>query len=180
MPIRVRSPRASARSTTCRRNTSTKTESGGRDGTRGTVAAGSPAGASGVVIHWAFAYDLLVWLAARGKERAYRQRLAQLARFAPGESVLDVGCGTGTLAIVAKQSVGPAGKVVGVDPSPEMIARARKKARKAAADVTLEQAAGERLPFPEATFAPVLSVPIRPHLPAQPRPPCLFQKPTLP
>ncbi|HEV3456070.1 MAG TPA: methyltransferase domain-containing protein [Thermoanaerobaculia bacterium] len=153
------------------------------------MAAGSPAGTSGAVIHWAFAYDLLVWLAARGKERAYRERLVQLARLAPGESVLDVGCGTGTLAIVAKQSVGPAGKVVGIDPSPEMIARARKKARrrmsrvdmrhvpeaKAATDVIFEEAAGERLPFSAATFDAVLSVTMLHHLPLEARRQCLFE-----
>ncbi|MBA3894381.1 MAG: class I SAM-dependent methyltransferase, partial [Gemmatimonadales bacterium] len=42
----------------------------------------------------------------------------------------DTGCGTGSLAIAAKRRVGPLGSVQGIDASPEMIARARKKASK--------------------------------------------------
>jgi ubiquinone/menaquinone biosynthesis C-methylase UbiE len=38
-----------------------------------------------------------------GTERAFRDKLVEPARLAPGESVLDVGCGTGTLAIAAKR-----------------------------------------------------------------------------
>jgi SAM-dependent methyltransferase len=68
---------------------------------------GSPPRTEGRLIHWAFLYDLLLQVLFVGKERAFRNRVADLARLAPGESVLDVGCGTGTLAIVAKQRVGP-------------------------------------------------------------------------
>ena len=63
-----------------------------------------------------------------GREQAFRQRIADLARLQPGEIVLDVGCGTGTLAMVARQRVGEIGRVAGIDPSPQMIARASRKA----------------------------------------------------
>jgi ubiquinone/menaquinone biosynthesis C-methylase UbiE len=66
--------------------------------------------------------------------------------------VLDVGCGTGTLAIAAKRKVGPAGKVVGVDASSEMLARAQNKATKAALDIDFRMAVAEALPFADATF----------------------------
>ena len=56
---------------------------------------------------------------------------AGLARVEPGEAVLDIGCGTGSLAIAAKRRVGPSGLVHGIDASPEMIVRARKKASRA-------------------------------------------------
>ena len=46
---------------------------------------------------------------------------------------------------------------------------------KAAADVIFEQAAGERLPFPEATFDAVLSVTMLHHLPDQTRRQCIFE-----
>src|SRR5687768_2453538 len=83
---------------------------------------------TGLVIHWAARYDLLAWLLTHGRERAFREKLIALARIAPGESVLDVGCGTGTLAIAAKRQAGPAGQVCGIDASPSMNARARSKA----------------------------------------------------
>ena len=87
-----------------------------------------------------------------GRERAFREKLLRFARLQPGETVLDVGCGTGSLAIAAKMQVGPAGKVYGIDASPEILARARKKARKAGVEVTFEQAPGQALPFPDGHF----------------------------
>ena len=79
---------------------------------------------TGLILHRAFAYDLLVRLLSLGQERPYREKTLELAALKAGESVLDVGCGTGTLAIAAKSYVGSAGKVYGIDASPEMIVRA--------------------------------------------------------
>jgi SAM-dependent methyltransferase len=89
----------------------------------------------GRVLHWAAGYDLLVWLLTRRSDRAFREQLASFAHLSAGESVLDIGCGTGTLAIVAKRQVGVTGKVFGIDASPAMIARATAKAAKAGIDV---------------------------------------------
>jgi len=86
---------------------------------------------AGAILHSARLYDALVWFALRGRERQLRQRLLDLSGVRSGESVLDVGCGTGTLAILAKQIVGPSGTVCGVDASAEMLARARSKAVRA-------------------------------------------------
>jgi ubiquinone/menaquinone biosynthesis C-methylase UbiE len=47
----------------------------------------------------------------------------------PGDRVLDVACGPGPAAIAAAEAVGPAGRVVGVDISPEMVGLARAHAR---------------------------------------------------
>ncbi|MFO7855585.1 MAG: methyltransferase domain-containing protein [Paracoccaceae bacterium] len=52
-------------------------------------------------------------------------RLVADARLAPGHRAVDIGCGTGALALAAASTVGPDGKVWGVDPSPEMLAVAR-------------------------------------------------------
>lgn len=79
------------------------------------------------VLHRAWAYYVLAWVHTLGRERLLRDRLVELGRVRSGESVLDVGCGMGSLAIAAKGRVGPSGLVSGVDPSPEMVARARRK-----------------------------------------------------
>lgn len=120
---------------------------------------------AGRVLHWAARYDLLVWLLTHGRPRAFRDKLVDLARLKPGESVLDVGCGTGSLALAAKRRVGSRGKVFAIDPSPEMIARARAKARKAGTDVSFQNAVAETLPFAEAQFDVVLSTLMLHHLP---------------
>lgn len=120
------------------------------------MSTGDP-GTGGDVLHSARAYDVLVWVLTLGRERQLRERMVDLARLGRGESVLDVGCGTGALALAAQRRVGATGSVCGVDPSPEMIARARRKATKAGADVRFETAAVEALPFPDATFDAVLS-----------------------
>lgn len=112
---------------------------------------------TGKVLHSARAYDLLVWALTLGRERRFRDHLVELARLDPGDSALDVGCGTGALALAARARVGSDGQVCGVDPSPQMVARARRKAAKAGVDVGFETAAVEALPFPDGTFDAVLS-----------------------
>jgi ubiquinone/menaquinone biosynthesis C-methylase UbiE len=125
----------------------------------------SAPGTRGRVLHWAAAYDLLVWLLLLGRERAFRDRLVRLARLEPGQSVLDIGCGSGGLAIAAKRRVGPSGSVDGIDASLEMIDRARKKASKAGVDVTFSNGIVEGLPFPDEHFDAVLSTMMLHHLP---------------
>jgi ubiquinone/menaquinone biosynthesis C-methylase UbiE len=129
----------------------------------------SAPGTTGLVVHWAARYDLLIWLVTLGRERTLRARLLEPARLRPGESVLDVGCGTGTLAIAAKRRVGPAGSVYGIDASPAMIARATNKAKKAGTEVIFENGLAESLPFPDARFDVVLSTVMLHHLPRKAR-----------
>lgn len=120
---------------------------------------------TGLVVHWAARYDLLVALLTLGRERRFRERLLELARLERGESVLDIGCGTGTLAIAAKRRVGDLGVVHGIDASPEMIARAQRKAKRSGMDVVFEIAPAQSLPFPDARFDLVLSTVMLHHLP---------------
>ena len=117
------------------------------------------------ILHNAAGYDFLMWLRHLGRERAFRKDVLRLAELACGDSVLDAGCGTGTLAILAKEQVGSPGSVYGIDASAEMIERAAAKARKRRVDVTFEQAAAEALPFPNARFDVVLSTIMLHHLP---------------
>ncbi len=75
-----------------------------------------------------------------------------------GEVVLDLGCGAGFDALVAAQLVGPTGRVVGIDLSPEMLAVAEVgRAEAGFAQVEFCAGAVEALPFPEASFGLVLS-----------------------
>jgi ubiquinone/menaquinone biosynthesis C-methylase UbiE len=129
-------------------------------------------GTTGRVLHGAIGYDLLAWLLLFGRERAFRERLVGLAGIQPGESVLDVGCGTGSLAIAAKRRVGPSGAVQGIDASPEMIARARKKAGRAGVEVTFTVGVVEALPCPDGAFDAVLSTLMLHHLPRAARQQC--------
>lgn len=128
---------------------------------------------TGRVIHAAAGYDWLAWLLLLGRERVFRERLVSLARLEPGQSVLDVGCGTGTLAIAAGRRVGPTGRVHGVDASARMVARARKKAGKAGVDVVFTQGVVERLPYEDRQFDAVLSTLMLHHLPGAARRQCV-------
>lgn len=120
--------------------------------------------APGLVLHHAKLYDFTVWLMTFGRERAFREKILRLARLKPGESVLDVGCGTGSLAIVAKRHVGSTGIVKGIDASPEMIARAEKKAARARTEVPFQQGLAQALPFPDAQFDVVVTTVVLHHL----------------
>lgn len=130
---------------------------------------------SGIVLHSPVLYDLTVWLAMLGKERAFREKLLQLAHIKDGERILDVGCGTGTLAIAAKRHVGQSGAVYGVDASPEMLVRAEKKARKANIEVLFRNGLAEVLPFQDNFFDAVLSTVMLHHLPAKTRRQCAVE-----
>ncbi|HTM38662.1 MAG TPA: methyltransferase domain-containing protein [Terriglobales bacterium] len=127
---------------------------------------------SGIVLHSPVFYDLTVWLAFFGKERRFREKVLELARITNGESVLDVGCGTGTLAIAAKRRVGMAGSVCGIDASPEMLARAERKARSAGTEVLFRSGVAEALPVPDASFNLVLCTAMLHHLPQKARQQC--------
>lgn len=119
----------------------------------------------GRVIRWARFYDLVTMLMSLGRAPAIRRMTVEMAKVAPGEAVLDVGCGTGTLTIAAKARAGPTGQVYGIDASPEMIEVAREKAGKKGADVDFRVGLIEDIPFPDGQFDVVLSSLMLHHLP---------------
>jgi arsenite methyltransferase len=81
-----------------------------------------------------------------------------LGRLRPGERVLDLGSGAGTDSLVAAQMVGPEGSVVGIDMTPEMLAKARGAAADlGAGNAEFVEAEVERLPFPDSSFDVVIS-----------------------
>lgn len=131
-------------------------------------------GTNGLFLHSA-SYDFFLWLLSLGREKALRNKVLRLADLAPGESVLDVGCGTGTLAIGVKQRLGPDGAVYAIDASPQMLARARAKAKRRSVSVSFEHAAAEALPFPDTSFDVVFNTIMLHHLPRQARLECLSE-----
>jgi ubiquinone/menaquinone biosynthesis C-methylase UbiE len=110
-------------------------------------------------------YDLMVSVLTLGRERRFRREILELVGIAPGQRVLDVGCGTGTLALLAKEMVGSAGEVTGVDATAQMIRRARIKARRRKADVRFEEGLVEAIPAPDERFDLVLSTFTMHHFP---------------
>lgn len=97
-------------------------------------------------------YDHLVALALlpAGGEMKLRRAVLAAASVEPGQRVLDLCCGTGTLAGLLVEEVGAAGEVVGVDFSEAMLAAARRKVR--SANATFLRANAEDLPFPSHRF----------------------------
>ncbi|MRS03948.1 methyltransferase domain-containing protein [bacterium] len=106
---------------------------------------------------WGKNYDMLVGLLSFGQEKKLRQATLALARVQPGERILEVGCGTGTLSLAAKGQTGPAGEVTGIDVASDMLEAARRKAEKAGLQVQFQLGRIEEIPFPDGQFDLVLS-----------------------
>jgi ubiquinone/menaquinone biosynthesis C-methylase UbiE len=98
-------------------------------------------------------YDPLQWLL--GGDALKRPLIAQAA-LAPGERVLDIGCGTGSLTLLIKR-LHPAVAVVGLDPDPKALAIARRKAERAGLALQLDQGFSDSLAHPDASFDRVFS-----------------------
>ena len=92
---------------------------------------------------------------ANAREEIKRDLIRQ-AEITDGKRVLDVGCGTGTLAIMTKQ-IHPDAEVVGIDADSKILGIARDKAAKAGMRVTLDQGMADELPYADSSFDRVLS-----------------------
>jgi ubiquinone/menaquinone biosynthesis C-methylase UbiE len=114
-------------------------------------------------------YDLVARLLTLGQPTTLHQRMADLPALTPGDRVLDVGCGTGSLAVAAKAIVGAAGTVQGIDASAQMIERAGRKAWRRHLQVGFQIASAEALPFPDRSFDVVFSTLMMHHLPQRVR-----------
>ena len=76
----------------------------------------------------------------------------------PGMAVIDIGCGAGVDTLFAALIVGPGGRVVGVDITPEMVERAKANLKQVKLpNVSLYQASAEQLDFPPEGFDVAIS-----------------------
>ena len=98
-------------------------------------------------------YDPLVKCLGGDKARKmlFDQAVGQTIR-----RVLDVGCGTGTLLTMIKR-LEPGIEVVGLDPDPKGLARARRKAQQEGLSIKFDQGYSDELPYPAASFDRVFS-----------------------
>lgn len=105
-------------------------------------------------------YDPMMKLS--GGEEA-RRALLDGARLEPGQRILDIGCGTGSLVLVVKLLY-PESFVIGLDPDPKALARARQKAEKAAVSIQFDQGFSYELPYGDASIDRVFSSYVLHHL----------------
>lgn len=97
--------------------------------------------------HSADLYDRLEWWTSLGRGPWYRRHVLQQAGLKPGMRVLDVAAGTGLVAREALKLVGSDGHVTGLDPSPAMLAEARK-----ALPIETVEGCAEAIPLPGGQF----------------------------
>ena len=99
-------------------------------------------------------YDPVVALTTR--EREFKRRLVEQLGPAPEQRILDLGCGTGTLALLIKERQ-PAATVSGLDADPEMLARAEEKVDEAGFEVELNEGRSDAIPCDDGSFDAVVS-----------------------
>jgi ubiquinone/menaquinone biosynthesis C-methylase UbiE len=107
-------------------------------------------------------FDLVAAVAVR--DRAIKRRVLARAALASGDDVLDVGCGTGTLAVAAARTA-PGVTVTGLDADPSILAKARRRAADAALEIRFDEGRSTDLPYADASFDLVLSTLLFHHLP---------------
>lgn len=107
------------------------------------------------------AYDTVIRLGL--PERKFKRRLIEQARIATSQVVLDLGCGTGTLAIMAKRAH-PGATIVGLDGDPKILAIAARKAATEGVALALQCGMAFELPYADSSMDRVLSSLVFHHL----------------
>lgn len=106
-------------------------------------------------------YDRVI--AATLREDALRARLVAQAAVRPAHRVLDLGSGTGTLALMLRR-LSPGAEVTGVDGDPAVVELARRKVEQAGLEVDFRVGLMQALPFPDASFDRVVTSLVLHHL----------------
>ncbi len=89
-------------------------------------------------------------------ESKFKRCLVEQARIESGHRVLDLGCGTGTLALLIKQTQQQA-EVVGLDGDPKVLEIAKAKVARSGPEITMDYGMAYELPYPDDSFDRVLS-----------------------
>ena len=97
------------------------------------------------------------------REDTFKRKLIEQAQIKPGNRVLDLGCGTGTLTIMLKQSA-PQANIAGLDGDPEVLAIAQSKANQVGAEIKWETGLSYDLPYLDNSFNVVVSCLVMHHL----------------
>ncbi len=107
-------------------------------------------------------FDYVAAIAVR--DRVLKRRVLEHAAISEGEAVLDVGCGTGTLAVEAARAA-PGVEVTGLDADPVVLGKARRRAAAAGPSIEFDEGRSVALPYPDASFDLILSTLFFHHLP---------------
>lgn len=107
-------------------------------------------------------YDIFVEILGYGKNQ--RKKVVDLLELKKGDNLLDVGCGTGTFLLFAKQKY-PTIEMTGIDIDANVLDIAEKKAKKSGLEITFVETSSAKLPFPNASFTVAVSSLVFHHLP---------------
>lgn len=99
-------------------------------------------------------YDWVVRLTVR--EKKFKTALIGQANFADGQRVLDLACGTGTLAVLMKEAH-PKVEIIGIDGDAKILATAKRKASKKGVDIQFDEGLSFELPYTDESFERVVS-----------------------
>lgn len=97
--------------------------------------------------------------------RTTQWQLVAQAGIAPGHTVVEIGAGTGTVLLLAKRAV-PAATAIGLDPDPQALAVAHRRASRQGLELRLDHGYADHLPYPDGSVDRVLSAFMFHHLPA--------------
>jgi ubiquinone/menaquinone biosynthesis C-methylase UbiE len=98
-------------------------------------------------------YDPFLWLL--GADKAKRPLIEQ-AEIKSGFRVLDIGCGTGSMAVLIKR-MHPGAEVVGIDPDPLALSVSKRKAKRAGLSIEFDRGFADHMPYADGSFDRVFS-----------------------